>query len=418
MEILILLLLIILNGVFAMSELAIVSARKARLQSLADIGNVNAKTALLLAENPDDFLSTVQIGITLIGTVAGAFGGATVAENLSNQFGIDKSLSVAIVILITTYLSLVVGELVPKTLALQDPERIALRVARPMRLLSSITAPLVFVLSQSTTLVTRMIGVRDEGNRAINEAEVLSLIREGISEGVFEEDEDDMVENIFRMDIQRITQVMTPRTEIIWLNVYDTLDELREKIGAHPHSAYPVAESTIDNVLGYVRVVDLFSVLLRTGELDLKNNLRKVLLLPESTSVSGLVAQLRLNDASLALILDEFGGIEGMVTIHDIVENIVGQIGNKEPEAIQRADKSWLLDGMLALHRLEDIFPSITFPEEEMGEYETLAGFVMKRLGKIPQTSDFFDWYQLRFEVVDMDGNRIDKVLVQKIRDE
>lgn len=421
MNVIIILLLIALNGVFAMSEIAVVSARKVRLQQMADEGNRGAKAALELANAPNRFLSTVQVGITLIGILAGAFGGASLAKDLEAQLeridGLEdysQPISVALVVVGITYLSLVIGELVPKRLGMQSPERAAALMARPMNWLSRITAPVVKVLSLSTEGLMRLMGTKPT-DQYVTELEIIAMIRQGIDIGVFEETEQEMVEGVFRLDEQRVVGVMTPRTDIVWLDVDDPFDEIRAQITEATYSVYPVCQGSIDNVLGIVRTKDLLVKTLAGEQPDLRTIMQRPLFVPESVSASRLLELFKSSNIHVAFVLGEHGDIEGMVTLNDILEEIVGEIDEEDPEAIQRQDGSWLLDGLISIHKVQDIFPDFELPDDEEGTYVTLAGFVMARLGRVPSAADSFTWENLHFEVMDMDGRRVDKVLVKPL---
>lgn len=427
MELLILLGLILLNGIFAMSEMAIVSARRTRLETLAAENKNGAQTALDLAAEPDRFLSTIQIGITLIGVMSGAFGGAAVAGDLANtlvQINPDfanfaQPLSLALVVGLTTYLSLVIGELVPKRIALSNPENIASLIARPMQRLSTLTGPLVTLLSASTGLVVSLLGIRQTEEPSITDKEVLAIIRQGAAQGIFAEDEESFVQGVMRLDEQRVGSVVTPRTEVIYFNVDDSEDTIRQKIRESTFSAYPVAQDSIDRVIGMVRTKDLLAQIIREGSIDLKAIMLQPLFMPESVSVADVLQQFKSTGIHTALVVGEYGGIEGLVRMHDIIEQIFGELDggvfdDQEPDVVQREDGSWLLDGQLSLLRMEELFPEFQIPEREAGNYETLAGFVMARLGRVPQPADHFDYSNLYFEVMDMDDIRIDKMLVRE----
>jgi putative hemolysin len=425
MELLIILVLVLLNGVLAMSELAVVSSRSARLQNMIEEGSESAQVVLDLTRNPNRFLSTVQIGITLIGILAGAFGGATLANDLADRLREIPALAqsadaigVAAIVVLTTYLSLVIGELVPKRLALLNPERIATVVARPMRLLSLIASPLVRLLSFSTDLLLRLMGVKTTLEVTVTEAEIISMIQQGTTVGIFERTEQVMIEGIFRLDNLPIGSVMTPRRDIVWLDVNDEPLAVRQKILEVDHSFYPVINKEIDDVVGVVSAKDILVRSLKGDMIDILSLMRVPVFLPENASAAHALETLRTSGSQLALVVGEYGGIEGVVTITDIVEEIVGALhAGTSTEAFQREDGSWLLDGLLPFHRLQEIFSSLDRPEEEEGSYQTLAGFIMYRLGRVPQTGDQFTWNNLRFEVVDMDNRQIDKVMVQQLPD-
>lgn len=427
-EIFFILLLILLNGVFAMSEMAIVSARKVRLQQLANQGNVKARRALKLAGSPNQFLSTVQIGITLIGTLAGAFGGATLAEKLALElklipmaFFVNNSEGIALflVVLTITYFSLVVGELVPKRLALNNPEEIATNMAAPMQLLAKITAPAVHLLSHSTDLVLRMLGIGPSKEPQVTEEEIKILMEQGTEAGTFEEAEQEMVNRVFRLGDRRVSALMTPRPDIVWLDLDDSSEVNRYKIINSSHSRFPVSQGEIDNVLGVLQVNTLLSQCLAGHPLDLTSSLRSPVFVPESTRVLKVLELFKQSGPHLALVVDEYGIIQGLVTLNDILEAIIGDIPSvddtDEAQAVQREDGSWLVDGMLPVEEFRQLFDIEELPGEQRGNYHTLGGFVITHLGRIPAAADCFQWGGLRFEVMDMDGNRVDKVLVMPI---
>lgn len=430
LEVLFVFLLAIANGVLAMSEIAVVSARKVRLQQRAEHGDKGARIALELAEAPDRFLSTVQIGITLVGILAGALGGATIAEELGLQFGripllapFSEAIGIGLVVLGITYLSLVVGELVPKRLGLNNAERVAAAVAGPMQRLALIFDPIVRFLSFSTDVVLSLLSVRPPSEPPITEEEVRLIIEEGTEAGVFEKAEQDMVEHVLRLDERRVSTLMTHRRDIVWLDLDDPPEETVCKITASVHSRFPVAQRGLENVLGIAQAKDLLACGLAEQQTlglvkptDLKTVLQPALFVPESMPALKVLERFKECRLHIALVIDEYGGVQGLVTTNDILEAIVGDIpiiGEAlEPEAVQRADGSWLLDGALPVQEFKAILNLNDLPGEAEGQYETLGGFVMKFLGRIPTAADHFVWRKLRFEVMDMDGRRVDKVLV------
>lgn len=423
MEILIIVLLVILNGVFAMSEIAVLSARKTRLQQWASEGSTKARSALELADAPNRFLSTVQVGITLVGVLAGAFGEATIAEKLATQFSripwlvpYSKAVGLGVVVLGITYLSLVIGELVPKRLGLQNPERIACEVAVPMRVLSAISFPLVHLLSVSTDAVLRLLGARPASGPPVTEEEIKVLIDQGTQAGVFEEAEQDMLAGVFRLNDRRVSALMTPRPEIVWLDLADSRDKIREKITRSGYSRFLVCRESLDNVLGVVQVKDILVRHLACEPVDLKTLLQEPLFVPESAPASKVLELFRESGAPVALVIDEYGGLAGLVTTHDLLETIVGDVDLDEPQVTQRKDGSWLLDGMLPVDLFKEMFQIRNLPGEGKGKYQTVGGFVMTYLGRIPSTADHFMWKGLRFEVMDMDGKRVDKILVRPLK--
>ncbi len=421
----IILMLNITNGAFALSEIAIISSRKARLQQLAEEGDRGAVAALNLANHPDSFLPTVQIGVTLVGILTGAFGDATIAEKLSEYLrtvpalaGLSGPFATVVVVLGTTYLTLILGELVPKRVALYNPEKVATIVSRPMRLLARISSPIVFLLSVSSDAVIRLSGVRPSEGSPVTEEEIRLMIDQGAQVGLFEKEERDMVTSIFRLDERRVGTIMKPRTDMVWIDIGDSSEDIRRKIGECGHSRYPVCREDIDNVLGIVHARDLLTHC-EVGPLNLETSLKTPLFVYENVSVFKLLKLFKKTGNYAALAVDEYGSVQGFITINDVMETIVGELPNFGEEAdepaVQREDGSWLLDGALSFEDFKDIFAIKVLPGESRGYYHTLAGFVMMHLGHIPRTGESFEWENLRFEVVDMDGHRVDKVLVLPI---
>jgi len=416
LEILIILLLVLINGIFSLSEMSVVSSRKVRLQQRANEGDAGAFNALQLAENPNTFLSTIQIGITLIGILSGAVGGVGISKLLAEWIDdipilapYATTIGLALVVLVITFLTLILGELVPKRLALHSPERIASMIAAPMSVLSRIFSPLVNIMSATTDLVLRLMGVKPNLEPSITEEEIQVLIDQGTQAGVFDVAEQDMVQGIFSLNDRRIFSLMTPRSEIAWLDVNDTPEEIRQKIEESPYSRFPVCEDSLDSILGIIEARDLLLESLHGQALQLKRNLQQPVYIPETALASRVLELFKSEDAELLLVIDEFGSVQGLVTVFDIIEEIVGDI-DTPPQATQRQDGSWLLDGMLEVEDFKEIFNLRHLPDED--EYETLSGFVMLNLGRVPQAADKFEWNGLTFEVMDMDGKRVDKVLV------
>lgn len=416
-EIVLIALLILINAVLAMSEAALISSRKAKLHQYANDGDKASRTALNLLSDPNIFLSTIQIGITLIGVLSGAVGGATISESLAAQFSkvpalaeYSEALGLGIVVMVITVLSLWLGELVPKRLALHNPEQIARFVAEPMFFISRVFSPIVNILSFSTDFILRVFGVKASNDPPITEEELQVLLDQGTQAGVFEESEQDMVEGVFSLGERRVYSLMTPRTEIVWLDIEDSIEEIRTKIAENEYSRFPVRQDTLDVILGIVKARDLLVVSLGGEQIKLKQLLKPAFFIPETMSAARALEIFKEKGTEMLLVIDEFGGLQGLLTVHDIIEEIVGEIELEEPQATQRQDGSWLLDGMLEVDEFKEIFNLPTLPHEP--EYETLSGFVMVSLGRVPQTADQFEWHGLRFEVIDMDGRRVDKVLV------
>jgi putative hemolysin len=424
-EIAFIVVLVITNGALSMAEIAILSARKIRLQRRAKDGDLKARAALDLAGKPTDFLATVQIGITLVGVLAGAFSGATIAEQIAAWVGqspllapYSEAIGVGIVVVIVTYLTLVLGELAPKRLALSNPERIASGVAGSMRLLARLNAPAIKLLTVSTDFVVRLIGVRPSQEPPITTEEIKILIEQGRQAGVFELAEEKMVSGVFRLGDRRVGTLMTPRTEIVWLDLDDTLEVNQRKIVDTVFSRFPVAQGSLDNILGMVQVKALLATSLAGQPFDVKAGLCQPLFVPENMPALKAFDLIRQSPTHTALVIDEFGGLQGLVTLTDIVQAIVGDLSGQgvvDTGIVQREDGSWLVDGMLPIDEFKDFFDLDDLPEEERADYQTLGGFAMTCLGRIPVVGDHFEWNGFRFEVVDMDGFRVDKLLVNRL---
>lgn len=424
LEISVIFFLILANGVFAMSEMAVVTARKSRLQDWVNKGRAKAGVALDLVNTPNRFLSSVQIGITLIGILAGAFGGRTLADRMATYFSsvvpviepYSQAVGLGVVVLGITYVSLVIGELVPKRLALRHPETIATAVAVPLRLFSKAASPIVHVLSISTDAVCYLFGRPHAQEPPVTEEEIRTLVQKGTEAGVFEESEQDMVEAVFRLGDKSARSLMTPRTQIVWLDVNDSLEQIREKISESGYSRFPVGVGSLDQVKGVVQAKDLLANSLAGKPFNLETLLQQPLFVPRGVSSLEVLEAFKESGKHIALVVDEYGGIEGLLTHHDILEAIAGEIpfGEKrtEPMAVQRPDGSWLLDGMLPVDEFKEIFHLESLPGEKKDAYQTLGGFLFTQMGRVPSVADTLDWNGLRFEIVDMDGKRIDKVLV------
>jgi len=419
-DILLIIGLLILNGILAMSEAALLAVRLARLHHLSNEGDKRARSALKLAENPNQFLSTIQVGITLIDVMTGAIGGATLAIIVSGWIAKNKilepfshSLGLILVVGTITFLSIILGELVPKRLALRQPERVASFVARPMEIASKIMSPIVRMLSACTELVLRLLGVRASNDPLVTEEEIQVLLDQGTQAGVFEETEQDMVEGVFSLNDRRLSSLMTPRSEIIWLDVNDSRQEIRRKISESSFSRLPVCSGNLDHLLGVVKAKDVLLAEFKKENAQLKDILQPALFLPETAYGKHALAMFLEGKAEVIFIIDEFGVVQGLVTIVDIVSEIIGEVANAGPQATQRQDGSWLLDGMLSVEDFKEIFNVHALPDED--EYETLAGLVLFLMGRIPKAADLCEWNGLRLEIMDMDGNRVDKVLVSTL---
>jgi putative hemolysin len=424
-DILIVFLLIIANGLFVMSEMAIVSVRKVRLQQIANRGNAQAHVALALANAPNQFLGTVQIGITLLAIVSGAFGESVITGRLGPLLSLipalqpyNNAIASLTSILIITYLTLVIGELMPKRLALNNPEQIATAVAMPMQMLSKITFPVVELLSVSTEMLMQLLGIKPSSEPLVTEEEIRVLIEQGTEAGTVEEAEQDMVERVFRLGDRRVSALMTPRLEIVWLDLDDSAETNRQTIINSTHTRFLVCQGELDNVLGIIHVNDLLADCLSNKPLDLTKALQRPLYVPENTPGLKILEVFKQSETHIAIVVDEYGVIQGLVTLNDILGEIVGDLPFvnplDEPQVKQREDGSWLVDGMLSVEEFLEMFDIEELPRDQRGNYHTVGGFVVTQLGRIPVATDAFEWRGLRVEVMDMDGTRVDKVLVVK----
>lgn len=422
-EILILFVLLLANGAFAMAEIAVVSARKGRLRSLADQGNAKARIALELAESPNRFLSTVQIGITLVGIFAGAFGGATLAAKLAPWIAgaaplapyADK-IAFGIVVAVITYFSLVLGELVPKRFGLSAPESIAMFVARPMARLSRAAAPLVGFLSVSTEALLRLLGFKPQKEVAVSEEEVRVLMQEGVRAGAFHRIESQIVHGALELDQLPVREIMTPRPKIIWLNQNDPHELIWHKIVVSRHSHFPVYAKHRDQIVGTVSIKAIYAHVAAGLPVNLKDLAVTPLVVPETQLVLQLVETFKQSGKHIAMVTDEFGSIVGLVTLNDVVEALVGEFASSgeraRPEAKKRDDGTWLIDATIDLESVERAIPGLRLGGKEMTDYQTLAGFLLKQFGSVPKEGQTLTTQGYVFEVLDMDGHRIDKVLV------
>lgn len=425
MDIAILFGLILLNGFFAMSEIALVAARKARLQNLAQQGDKAAATALRLGEDPTFFLSAVQIGITSIGVLNGIVGEAALSppfsawlQTLGVEENIANPLATGLVVVSITYFSIVLGELVPKRLGQMSPEGIARFVARPMLWLAIIAKPFVMLLSGSTRLLLRILGAKDDNSSSVTEEDIHLLLSEGSDAGVIEEQEHQMVRNVFRLDDRQIASFMVPRSDVVCLDVDKSLEENLSQVEAHRYSRFPVVRGNWDEVLGIVSTSQLLNQMLRGEQPSLSEHLKPAVFVPESLTGMELLENFKDSGGQMVFIIDEYGEVQGIVTLHDMMEAITGEFKPQHQDdawAVQRDDGSWLLDGLIPVPELKDRLGFRSVPEEDKGRYHTLSGMLMLLLGRLPQTADHCDWEGWRLEVVDMDGTRIDKVLASAL---
>ena len=421
MEIFIIIGLILLNGILSMSEIALVSARKARLELDAKRGNKSAQTALKLAGEPDRFLSTIQIGITLIGILTGLYSGEAFAYNLAEvvrhvpvlepyALGVSKT----IIVILVTYLTLIMGELVPKRIGMGYAERVSMLVAKPMYFLSKLALPFVWLLSKSTSLVIKITGIKANEENKVTEEEIKAIVKEGFDGGEVQEVEQDIVERVFNLGDRNVGSIMTHRSDLVWLDVTDSIEKIREKVQENLFNIYPVASEKFDNIKGVVYLKDLFG---RIDEPDfsLEEVIRPAQYLPENQSVYNALEQFKEARVKYGIVTDEFGGIQGIVTLKDIMEGLIGQVPEvgEEAEIVQRADGSWLVDGQYNFYDFLEYFDMEDLYAEH--DYNTLSGLILEILERVPKTGETLTWLTFEFEIVDMDGARIDKVLVKKI---
>lgn len=424
LEIVFIFLLLFANGLFAMAEIAVVAARKTRLKTMIEEGSSGAKLALALSNAPGKFLSTVQVGITLVGVLAGAVGGANIADKLTpfiaqvpllaDYAGI---LSLILVVGVITFLSVILGELVPKRLALNNPERIASAMAKPMNSLSTMFSPLVNLLNFTSDFFMAALGVRKAKESSVSEEEVRVLIDEGLSAGIFKKAEKEMVESVFELDEQSAGDLMTPRARMIWLSLDDPDEENWRRIAGSGHSHFPVYHDTRDNVVGMISVKSLWANLSLAGRVELRALVTPPLYVPNAMPAGKLIEEFKKSGKHQALVVDEFGGLQGLVTLNDVMMAIVGNLPEREqrhePKAILRQDGTWAIDAMLDIDETKtSLGIDEDLPGEDENRYSTLGGFMLFRLGHIPHEGEKFMWSRYEFEVIDMDRQRIDKVLV------
>jgi putative hemolysin len=426
MDVALLVFLILLNGLFAMSEMALTAARKARLQVMVEAGQSGAQAAMDLHENPTKFLSTVQIGITSIGVLNGIVGEAAFAGPLSHwllahfplQERVAQFSATALVVVIITFLTIIFGELVPKRLGQMFPEAVARLVAPPMNWLSAATRPFVALLGACTNAVLRLLGIRNSGSRAVTEEEIAAQLEEGLDAGVIEAQEHQMVRNVFRLDDRQIGSMMIPRAEIAWIDVEANIDDVLAILLENGHSRYPVCRGGLDEVLGVLLVQRLVPAMVHAQSFDVATLLVPPVFVPETLSGMELLEHLRGVGSDLVFVVDEYGAVQGVITEHDVLEAITGEFSGPsdgDAWAVKRPDGSWLMDGLIPVPEMKDRLDLKELPEEERGRYNTLAGMIILLLGRLPATADVVEWESWRFEVVDLDGRRIDKVLVSPL---
>jgi putative hemolysin len=421
-EIIIILILIIFTGYLSMAELAVVSVRKAKMQKYLEEGNKNAQIVFDLLEDPNEFLSTVQIGISLIGVLTGAFGGVTLAEPLAKLISFvpySEPISVAIVVIVTTYLTLVVGEIVPKVIALNEPEKVSLKVAKSMVILSKVSKPFSFILAQSSRFLLWILRIENKNNDIVTEEEIELMIKEGIEDGTIEEEEENIIKRVFKLDDQKVESIMTPRNEIIWIDLEDSREINKVKIMESKRSIFPIATGELDDFIGVVQAKDILSLMFSKDDFDINAIVKEPLVVSENLETLELLKEFKENQGyvHMCLVVDEFGSVEGLITLNDLLEGIVGDIPgideDDDPIATQRDDGTWLIDGRFGIDRFKELFDiKEPFPDEEEDGFTTLAGFILSISGTVPDIDDKYQWERFCFEIVDLDGHQIDKILV------
>ena len=420
MEIFIIVGLILLNGLLSMSEMALVSARKSRLETEAKKGNKSAKTALSLAEEPDQFLSTVQIGITLIGILTGLYSGESLSHHLAVLMDripelqpYSKTIAQAIIVILVTYFTLIFGELVPKRIGLGRAERVSMAIARPMHLLSLIASPFVWLLSKSTEISVKMLGINADEDNKVTEEEIKAIVKEGYDGGEVQEVEQDIVERVFNLGDRKVGSIMTHRSDMVWLDLNDSLENIKQLVEANLYNVYPVSSGRLDNLLGVVYLKDLFGKLDTPG-FSLQHVIRPAQYVPENQTVYNALEQIKQTRVHSAIVTDEFGSVQGIVTLKDIMVGLIGQVPepDDEQDIVERADGSYLVDGQYSFYDFLEFFDKEDLYTEY--DYNTLSGLILEILEHVPKTGETLDWIDFSFEIVDMDGARIDKVLVRK----
>ncbi len=419
-EVFILLSLILINGLFVMSEIALVSARKGRLESLGNKGDLKAKAALELANNPEKFLSTATIGITLIAILTGMYSGEKFGDNLKPYIETfealkpySASISTVLIVILVTFLSILLGELVPKRMGMIRAEKIARMVALPMNFISVIMHPIVWLLNTLTSLIFKLFNVKKNADSAVTEDEIKAMISEGSEHGTIETEEKEIIERVFHLGDRNITSLMTHRTEIAWFDIEDTVQSVTEKFDQITYSTYPVCDKTVDDIKGLIYIKDLLKVPAHTA---LRALIKPALFVPENNSPYQLLEKIKQTKIHSCFIVNEYGTLEGMITLNDILEAIVGdvpQTGQEEYEITERADGSYLADAQITFYDFLSHFEKTEWMNEGDNEFDTLAGFVLHELERIPKTGDTFDWNGFEFEIVDMDGQRIDKLIIK-----
>jgi putative hemolysin len=424
MEVLILFGLIVLNGLFAMSEIALVTSRKAKLQKLIDQGHPQAKVAIALGENPTKFLSTIQIGITSIGILNGVVGESAIAVPMSHYFieyGMDGQYAewtaLGIVVALITYFSIVIGELVPKRIGQNNPELIARYIAKPISALAFISKPFVMLLTGSTNFILKILGVKDKSHNEVTEDEIHAVLEEGTTAGLIETNEHNMLRNVFRLDERQIVSLMVPRSDIIYLDITASFEDSVDLIEKSEHARFPVVNEDLSNILGVLNARKMLASIAKGGPRTLEHSLQMPLYVPETQTGLQLLENFKSSHNQMAFVVDEYGEVMGLITLQDLIESITGEFATVDPQeswAIKREDGSWLLDGHIPIPELKDSLELDSVPEEELGRYHTLSGLMMLLSGKVPHTGDLVQWGGWQFEIMDMDGKTIDKVLAKR----
>ena len=426
-QIFLLLTLIIINGLFSMTEMAVVATRRARLQTCLENGDRRAQTVLDLLDNPNDFFSTIQIAISLIGVITGAIGAQTFSHYLADTLakvsflkGIAQPLSVLLISVIITYFSLVIGELIPKRIATNNPEKISMAMCGPVKVLASIFRPIVRILSFSTEAGLKIMGIEENEENTVSEDEIKVMIEQGKQDGVFEENEQDIVESVFRMSDRTVDALMTPRTELPWIDLEEPLEESLKEIAESTYHYFPLVRGNPDDVIGVISSKALLDAYIRGETLDLEKIAEPPLFVPESKPALSLLDDLKASESNFAVVLDEYGGFSGMITPYDLLNELVGDVTNigdepnDEDDILVRDDGSWSFDGMVDIEEFKETIGVRELPDEDRVGYQTLAGFILSYRGAIPSIGDNFDWNGFHFEIADMDGLRIDRVIVNK----
>ncbi len=405
-----------------MAELAVVSVRKAKLQKYIDEGNKNAIIVAELGEDANEFLSTVQIGISLTAVLTGAFGGATLSEPLAKLISFvpySEAISVVVVVIVSTYLTLVVGEIVPKVIALNDPERISLKVAKSMVFLTKVSKPVSIILAKSSSFLLWVMRIENKNDDLVTEEEIELMIKEGREDGTIEQEEEDIIKRVFKLDDQKVESIMTPRNEIIWIDMEDDREINKVKIIESKRSIFPIAKGELDDFIGVVQAKDILSVLFSNEKFDVHKIVKEPLVVSEHMETLELLREFKENQSyvHMSLVVDEFGCVEGLITLNDLLEGIVGDIPaideEDEPKAVQRDDGTWLIDGRYNIDEFKKLFDfKDPLPDEDENNYTTLAGFILSLSGKIPDEKDKYECGRFIFEIIDIDGHQIDKVLV------